>query len=100
MKYSREQRLEIGRRIYENELSRRKAAKEYGISEGTAREYMRLYRDENMLPPKHAVRRKSPDSSSATDSAAANILRAMTKERLVQELIKSKFTEIRLRKKK
>ncbi len=44
MGYSREERLDIGKQIYNNEISRSEAAKKYSISEGTARDYMRLYR--------------------------------------------------------
>ena len=51
MKYTKEQRLDIGKRIYDGELSRYEAAEEYGISDQTARDYMRLYRDVNNLPP-------------------------------------------------
>ena len=47
MKYTKEKRLDIGRRIYDGELTRYEAAKEYEISEQTARNYMRLYRDVN-----------------------------------------------------
>ena len=53
MKYTKEQRLDIGKRIYDGELSRYEAAEEYGISDQTARDYMRLYRDTNNLPPKY-----------------------------------------------
>ena len=53
MKYTKEQRLNIGKRIYDGELSRYEAAEEYGISDQTARDYMRLYRDVNNLPPKY-----------------------------------------------
>ena len=52
MGYTREERLDIGRQIYNNELSKSDAAIKYSISEGTARDYMRLYRDVNSLPPK------------------------------------------------
>ncbi|WP_415945321.1 hypothetical protein, partial [Selenomonas montiformis] len=52
MKYTEEQRLDIGRRIYDGEISRYEAAEEYGINEQTARNYMRMYRDANQLPPK------------------------------------------------
>lgn len=43
MKYTKEERLDIGRRIYDGELTRYEAAKEYEISEQTARNYMQLY---------------------------------------------------------
>ena len=49
MKYTKDQRLDIGRRIYEGEISRFEAAAEYGIGSNTAREYMRLYRAEHRL---------------------------------------------------
>ena len=53
MKYTKDQRLDIGRRIYEGEISRFEAAAEYGIGSNTAREYMRLYRAEHHLPVRH-----------------------------------------------
>lgn len=56
MKYTKEQRLDIGRRIYYSEISQYEAAEEYGISEQTARNYMRMYRDANRLPPKRGQR--------------------------------------------
>ncbi len=56
MKYVKEERLNIGRRIYEGELSRFEAAEVYGIAEQTARDYMRLYRDFKHLPPKRPKR--------------------------------------------
>lgn len=58
MKYTKEQRLDIGRRIYDGEISRYEAAEEYVINEQTARNYMRMYRDANQLPPK-SVRPRS-----------------------------------------
>ena len=50
MKYTKDQRLDIGRRIYEGEISRFEAATDYDIGSNTAREYMRLYRAEHRLP--------------------------------------------------
>ena len=52
MRYTKEQRLDIGRRIYNGELTKYEAAKQYDISHSTALDYMRMYRDENRLPPK------------------------------------------------
>jgi len=56
MKYTKEERLDIGRRIYEGEFSRYTAAEAYDISEQTARNYVRMYRGINHLPPKHDSR--------------------------------------------
>ncbi len=50
MYYTKEKRLETGRKIYTSELTRYQAAEEYGISEQTARNYMRMYRLVPILP--------------------------------------------------
>ena len=97
MKYTKEQRLDIGRRIYDGEISRYEAAEEYGISEQTARNYMRMYRDANRLPPKRGQRSISAPSFKKAP-AELDELKAMTKEELIQELIKAKITEARLKK--
>lgn len=98
MKYTKEERLEIGRRIYEDEVTRYRAAEVYSISEQTARDYMRLYRDVNQLPAKQ--RRKSSANASCFRNAPADMedLEAMTKEELIQELVKARITEARLKK--
>ena len=99
LKYTKEQRLDIGRRIYEGELSRFKAAEEYNISDQTARNYMRLYRDANNLPPKQ--RPRSYGIAMAKSSPAPNgmeDLKAMTKEELIDALVMARITEARLKK--
>lgn len=53
-KYTKEQQLEIGRRIYISEITKGEAATIYDIGLSTARDYMRLYRDANNLPPKQS----------------------------------------------
>ena len=52
MKYTKEQRLDIGRRIYDGEIDCHQAAEQYEINHYTARDYMRMYRDVNQLPKK------------------------------------------------
>ena len=96
MHYTKEERLDIGRRIYTSEITRYQAAEEYGIGEQTARNYMRLYRDANHLPPKTGTRRFSiPAPNPPKDM---NDLEAMTKEELIEELIKARIAEARLKK--
>lgn len=53
MKYTLEERLDIGEDIYYGRLTKYQAAKEYHIGVYTAREYMRMYRDFNDLPPRN-----------------------------------------------
>ena len=98
MKYTQEERLDIGRRIYEGEMTRYHAAEVYGISDQTARDYMRLYRDVNQLPAKRG--KKATVKAPSFQNAPANIdeLESMSKEQLIQELVKARIAEARLKK--
>lgn len=100
MKYTKEQRLNIGKRIYDGELSRYEAAEEYGISDQTARDYMRQYRDINNLPPKHGRRHTYGIAKAKSMPAPEGIedYEAMTKEELVDALIMARINEARLKK--
>lgn len=103
MKYTLEQRLDIGRRIYEGELTRFQVAEEYGINDNTARNYMWLYRDTNHLPPKNAGRKRKKDASKTPQPIEAKqpdfeSYESMTKEELIQALIQARITEARLKK--
>lgn len=51
MKYTLEQRLAIGLEIYSKSITIYEAATKYDINIYTARDYLRLYRDKNGLPP-------------------------------------------------
>ena len=100
MKYTLEQRLDIGRRIYEGELTRFQAAEEYGINDNTARNYMWLYRDTNHLPPKNVGRKRTTYVSKTPQTIEAKqpdfeSYEAMTKEELIQALIQARITEAR-----
>ncbi len=98
MKYTKEEKLNIGRRIYDGELSRYAAAEEYGISEQTARDYMRIYRNSNHLPPKYNPRNTHSKAASSAAPSGLEDYEAMTKEELIRELVKSRITEARLKK--
>lgn len=98
LKYTKEERLDIGRRIYEGELSRYQAAEEYGISDQTARNYMRQYRDANQLPAKRGAKGSLKASSLQAPPAGMEELKSMSKEQLIQELVKARIAEARLKK--
>lgn len=98
MKYTKEERLDIGRRIYDGEITRYQAAEEYGVGEQTARSYMRLYRDANQPLPKHNTRNFHIALSSSSKPAGIKEFEAMTKEELIQALVKARITETRLKK--
>ena len=97
MKYTKDERLDIGRQIYDGELSRFEAAEQYGISDQTARDYMRLYRDAYQLPPKRSNKGISAPTFKTTPQGMDD-LESMTKEELIQELVKARITEARLKK--
>lgn len=101
MKYSKEERLEIGRLIYSGQMSRYEAGEKYGISSNTARDYMRLYRDTYSLPPKCSTTNSRITSVIRTTESTRSGLEAyesMSKEELIHELIMARITEARLKK--
>ena len=101
MKYAREERLAIGKRIYDGEINKYQAAEEYGISEYTARNYMRQYRFENGLPVKQPGVRIIIGSVQPKPLVLDPVLEeyeSMTKEELIRELVRSKIREARLKK--
>ena len=100
MKYTKEQRLDIGRRIYNGEISKYYAAVQYDISHQTARDYMRLYRNENHLPPKHGRPASSGISIQKPVPEPDNLeaYEAMSKDELIQELVRARIAEARLKK--
>ncbi len=101
MKYTKEQRLDIGRRIYDGEIDCFQAAEEYDINHYTARDYMRLYRDVNQLPKRTASKHLcKPVSSSSNVKSQPDLqeYQEMTKEELIQALIQSRINEVRLKK--
>ena len=93
MKYTKQERLHIGGRIYNNEFSKQEAAEQYGITVNTARDYMRMYRDNNLLPAKESARIEPLDSYTKLEQ-----FQSMSKEEFIKELIISRINEARLKK--
>ena len=96
MKYTKEERLDIGHRIYDGEFTVYTASQQFGISTCCARDYMRLYRDTNHLPAKTSVR--GPKKTPTPKSQDLQDLEAMTKEELILEVVKARIAEARLKK--
>lgn len=103
MRYNKEERLKIGHKIYESGMSYVEAGVIYGISDETARRYQLFYEESNGLS--HHTKKSLPDKIS-TDSISKNAepissitnYEDMTKEELLQELMKAKIREARLKK--
>lgn len=98
VKYTKEERLDIGRRIYIGELSRYEAGEKYGISCNTARDYMRLYRDTHDLPAKRGTPKNYAAVQAAAPAAGLVEFESMSKEELIHELIMARINEARLKK--
>lgn len=99
MKYNKEERLDIGKRIYDNEITKYEAADHYGISVNCARDYMRLYRDSNNLPAKgHSKEIGQARLIAQTSCPEYEEYSSMSKEELIQELVKARINEARLKK--
>ena len=100
MKYTKEERLNIGRRIYDGELTRYEAVEEYEISEQTVRNYMRLYRDVNHLLPRKVEQHICGLAKTRSAPAPTGLeeLQSMTKEEPIDALVMAKITEARLKK--
>lgn len=100
MKYTKQQRLDIGRRIYDGEITRYQASELYNIEESTARNYMRMYRDANNLPAKHGRKGFSTTVLNYAPSLPTNIqaYQSVSKEELILELVKARIAEARLKK--
>lgn len=94
MKYSREERLVIGRRIYEGHITTAAAAEEYHVNFYTARDYLREYKASiNASVPK----RPDPKKSKPVDTSPP-AYEDMSREELIDELIKAKINEARAKK--
>lgn len=94
MKYTKDERLVIGQRIYEGKLTKEAAAAEYDINVYTARDYLREYKASiNVSKPQ----RPDPKKSLPFDSSKPDY-EHMTREELMEELIKSKINEARAKK--
>ena len=98
----KEQRIAIVKEIVDGSLSSREAAEKYGISKSLAAKYATDYRRENGLPVRTSTPR-TPETKaimlkSSNDSFHLEDCQSMTKDQLIEELIKSKINEARAKK--
>ena len=101
MKYTKEQRLDIGRQIYSGELTYKQGVERYGVSESALKQYTQLYQRENNLPPRKSGRASKGNRTFIPQSCAPRPVEeyeSMSKEELIEELIKTRIREARLKK--
>ena len=103
MKYTLDERINIGRQVVTHELTRKEAMLKYQIGSTCIGRYMRLYKESAGIPIKQTIR--LPKESGITRSVTANTTpldiddyMAMSKEELINELIKAKANELRSKK--
>lgn len=98
MIYTKEQRLDIGRQIYTGEITYGQALKKFEVSRWSLKEYVRLYREVNGLP---VMKKSNQNVQSTLKNIEPNTLEeyeAMSKEELINELVKARIAEARLKK--
>lgn len=97
IKYSKEERLQIGKEIYTHSIFISEAANKYDINPYTARDYMREYRDINHLPPMDDGRDQLIILQKKNRSKYED-LEDMTKSELIDEVIKARVEAERAKK--
>lgn len=105
MKYTKEERLDIGRQIHESGLSDLKASKLFDISEESARRYRILYEESAGIEHINLKTGKPTPLPKSLTAIAEKIpedltpnYHSMSKEELIEELMKAKICEERLKK--
>ena len=98
MTYSEDLKLEIGRELYEGELSIAEAVAKYNICRKTAFNYKKNYRDKKELPVKNVTKISKVRMTSNKKPQTLEDLNSMTKEELIKELVKARVSEARLKK--
>lgn len=95
MKYTQEQRLDIGHKLFIHELTIADAMNLYKIGRSTAEKYLTDYKRANGL-------KVSPSAKtsilSSTQSPDIETYMSMSKEELINELILAKANELRAKK--
>ena len=95
MKLTKDERMDGGRRMYSKEISYRDAMELYGISETCAHKWMTDYKKSQGI----ALQPHSTSTSSIRlTSSDMESYMSMSKEELINELIKAKANELRAKK--
>ena len=100
MKYSKEERLAIGKRLYNKEISHKEAIAEYGVSDSSLDKFTQAYKESQGIPLKHPSSSGKPIRlrSESTSDIDIDSYMAMSKEELIKELVITKANELRAKK--
>ena len=95
MKFTKDERLDIGRRMYNKEITYRDAMELYSISETCAHKYMTDYKRSQGIP---VLSQNITNPNIIQSSSDMETYMSMSKEELINELIKAKANELRAKK--
>ena len=98
MKYTKEERLDIGRRVYAGELTEIEAQQEYRIGRTCVQNYVYQYKVANGIPTKKLNQKNGQMKALPQDGIDISVYEAMSKEELIEELIRAKVNELRAKK--
>ena len=100
MKYTNDERMDIGRQVYTHELSHNEAMQKYGVGSSCIDNYVRMYKMEQGIPTNTFISKEKPSKSALSIDSASDIetYMSMSKEELINELIKAKANELRAKK--
>lgn len=98
MKYPLEKRLDIGREVYEHELTAKEAAIKYDLNIYTIRDYKKLYLSEKISCSDDHCNESSKPLIIKNTTVNLERLKSMSKDELINEAIKDKIQIERLKK--
>lgn len=100
MKYTKEERIDIGRQVYTHELTHKEAELKYGVARSGIDRYIQDYKIANGISIKSGSGRYvSPVlGNKATQPFDIEAYKAMSKDELINELIRAKANEARAKK--
>ena len=104
MKFNREERIEIGRDIYTSGMSCADAMAKYNLSHGSVERYVSMYKEANGIKGTRSLSNENPapkqlsQARQMTSDYDIEAYMAMSKEELIDELIRAKVNEARAKK--
>ena len=104
MKYTQDERIEIGRDVYTSGMSCAEAMAKYSLSHGSIERYVAMYKEANGINGTRSLSKENPapkqpfrEHRTPKDFDIEDY-KAMSKEELIDELIRSKVNEARAKK--
>ena len=104
MKYTQQERIEIGRDIYTSGMSCAEAMAKYNLSHGSIEHYVAMYKEANGIKGTRSISNENPAPRQTstvrkmTSEYDIDTYKAMSKEELIDELIRAKVNEARAKK--